>query len=73
MESSLISKLYQPRRPVSSHRVQLVPMAPIDLQKVFLRFDLGRYTTQDAGEFRYHPGMTIGQFVDANGIDVSDQ
>jgi len=45
-------------------------MSPVEVQKVYLRFSLGRDTAEDRQRYRFGEGWSVGAFVDGNAIEV---
>jgi hypothetical protein len=53
----------------SSHRIETLPLGPLDVLHIFLRLETGRGTEADKA-YRYNSRMSIVDFVDLNSIEV---
>jgi len=70
MNALLHVRRYTGSYALTRHRLEHIAMSALELQKIFVRHEIGRQTRQDREWFVYDTGMSIGTFVDKNNIEI---
>lgn len=70
MSSQLQTSIYRGHRSLSNRRTEVTPLTHLQVLHIYTRFQIGRSTAEDQRDFWYWKGMSVGQFITINNIQL---